>query len=85
MKKIFKYPLMTTDIQSLLIPVGAEILTVQVQGATPCIWALVNPELPEKQITVQTFGTGHHVDGEGKYIGTYQLEGGSLVFHVFIH
>lgn len=32
MKKIFKYPIKITDSQSFPMPVGANILTVQVQN-----------------------------------------------------
>lgn len=28
-------------------------------------------------------GTGHAADDIGDYIGTFQLNGGSLVFHLF--
>jgi len=34
--------------------------------------------------TFAIYGTGHkHEHVEGTYIGTFQLDGGSLVFHVF--
>lgn len=42
-KKIFKYQLETTDIQQVEMQQGAEILCIQTQNETPCIWALVEP------------------------------------------
>ena len=63
---------------------GAQVLCVQVQNATPCIWALVDIEAKKTLRTFATYGTGHqHESIPGRYVGTYQLEGGALVFHVF--
>ena len=42
MKTIWKYPLRIRDWVRLEMPRGAEILCVQVQGLTPCLWALVD-------------------------------------------
>jgi hypothetical protein len=86
-KRIYKYELAITDTQTIAMPEGAEILTVQAQRGTPCLWALVNPELPATERRIETFGTGHPVLSdtgvERRYVGTYQISGGSLVFHVF--
>jgi hypothetical protein len=84
-KRIYKYELAITDSQTVTMPEGAEILAVQVQRGAPCLWALVNPELRAVERHIETFGTGHPVDTgvERLYIGTYQISGGSLVFHVF--
>lgn len=81
MKRIYKYPLTVTDNQTVPMPKGAEILTVQVQGGTPCLWAMVDLREPEEDRRILTYGTGHIVDLEGRYIGTYQMS--ALVFHVF--
>lgn len=86
MKTIWKFELETTDRQKVEMPIGAKILTVQTQNETPCLWALVNPERKErKERYFEVFGTGHKIplDLSREYIGTYQLKGGSLVFHVF--
>jgi len=86
-KTILKFELETTDNQIIEMPVNAEILTVQTQNEVPCIWALVDPTKPKEKRFIEVFGTGHdvHYDmGVGRnYLGTYQLHGGSLVFHVF--
>lgn len=84
-KKIFKYQLENTDIQQVEIPIGAEILCIQNQNEKPCIWALVNPENNKTKRYFEIFGTGHNVpeNGNRKYIGTYQLSCGMLVFHCF--
>lgn len=93
-KVIWKYELAVTDLQTISMPPGAEILCVQTQNNKPCIWAMVQPMegVPPQQRTFQTVGTGHpmlevHELKTGarlrEYIGTYQLDKGILIFHLF--
>ena len=84
MKTIYKYPLIIDDYQTLEMPQGAEILTIQIQKRIPCIWALVNPKQPKQKRHIRIAGTGHSVNDKViEYIGTYQLYGGDIIFHVF--
>jgi hypothetical protein len=84
MKRVFKYSLAFEDINILEMPVGAEILCAQTQRDTPCIWALVDPFAPRTKRRFRVAGTGHPIEDAIKaYIGTVQIDGGSLVFHVF--
>jgi len=85
-KTIWKYELKIDDLQNVTMPIGAEILSVQMQNDTPCLWALVNPDEKETDArNIETFGTGHPVTYDmgvtRKFIDTYQTRG--LVFHVF--
>lgn len=75
-----------TDVQEVAMPLGAKPLCVQLQGDQLCMWALVDPREPPAQRTVRIAGTGHRRDdiSAEDYLGTYQLMGGSLVFHVFV-
>lgn len=91
-KKIYKYPLEVTDIQTIMIPIGAEILCVQVQNDVPCIWAKVDPQMSLTQRGFVMYGTGQPITQTNniqKYIGTFQIIGGRpvfpqhLVFHLF--
>lgn len=86
-KKIFKYQLETVDTQDVVMPKGAEVLTIQTQNEVPCIWALVNPDEETETRVFEIFGTGHDVycdmGVDRKYLGTYQLAGGALIFHAF--
>ena len=96
MRIIYKYPLEVKDYQVVTMPKNAQILTVQAQREKPCIWALVDtdnePEEryfrmagPEKRY-FRMAGTGHPIRLKDKllrYIGTFQLMGGDLIFHVF--
>jgi len=83
-KKIFKYELDITDSQVLMIPSGAEILTVQTQYETPKLWALCDPKRILESRIIYIFGTGNQIpEGNFKYISTFQMRDGRLVFHVF--
>lgn len=86
-QRIWKYELNITTGQNISMPKGAEILTVQTQNGKPCLWALVNPEAELETRFIELFGTGHPVlSGMGasrKYIATFQMNEGSLVFHAF--
>lgn len=85
MKTIHKHPIQTTDCQTIEIPFWCNLLTVQAQHGTPCIWAEVETTDTMSKLHIRTFGTGHEIPEDiGQYPGTYQLEGGSLVFHVYI-
>lgn len=83
MKVIYKYPLAITDVQSIEMPVRSEILCVQMQLDKPCIWAKVETDEPSDVKTIRIYGTGHPIDEDGQYIGTFQLQSEGLVFHVF--
>lgn len=85
---IYKYELELSDSQTIYMPKGAEILTVQVQDGRPVIWVLVAPSKgrAKEERMIETFGTGNPIESENierRYIGTYQMMGGSLIFHVF--
>jgi len=84
MISIWKFNLQTIDKQEVLMPVGAEILTVQIQNGEPCLWARVDTEQRVEMRRIAIHGTGHELpDTTGKYIGTYQMANATLIFHVF--
>jgi hypothetical protein len=83
MRRIFKYPLDITDVQFVNMAEPVEILSVQTQNGLPFVWALVDDEKPPVRVQFDTHGTGHPVTGSGKFLGTYQMNKGALVFHVF--
>jgi hypothetical protein len=82
---IFKYHLDTVDIQSIDMPLGAKILSLQTQNEIPCLWALVDTEAIIVKRTFRILGTGHQMFDNipCKYIGTYQLIKEGMVFHCF--
>lgn len=84
-REIWKYPLALQDTQHLIMPRGAELLAVQMQGEHLILWALANPHgIPVKR-AIAILGTGQRVSAESvsptQYIGTVQ-EGG-FVWHIF--
>ncbi len=85
MMTIWKFPIAVTDEQTVEMPADARILTVQVQHDQPCLWAIVDSDKPTEPRRIRIFGTGHDMGrGNGSvYIGSFQISGGSLVFHVF--
>jgi len=84
-KTVYKYAINSLGENLIKMPIGAEILTVQMQGKSCCIWALVDPlaEVEERNFTV--FGTGHEIEGSENmsYIGTFQMHDGALIWHLF--
>lgn len=84
MKKVFKYPVEVSDKFSLLLPMEARILAVQMQRDKPCLWALVDPNAPVETRNFRVAGTGNPIEEENlEYIGTFQMAGGNLVWHLF--
>lgn len=85
MKKVFKYPLEMRDVQQIELPSLSEILTVQAQHGEAMLWALVNPDITSTEMrSIRIAGTGRTLDEPHlKYISTFQIMGGSLVFHAF--
>lgn len=83
--RIWKWSLKVTDRQHLQLPAGAKVLTVQTQFGRPQLWALVDQRAEPEPRTFATYGTGNPMpDGDpGAYVGTYQIDDGALVFHVF--
>ncbi|TDH35699.1 hypothetical protein E2A64_10185 [Pseudohoeflea suaedae] len=80
---IYKYPFKIDDWVDVRMPVGAEILSLQVQDGVPTIWAKVAPHQQEATRRFVVLATGEtFVDALiGYYIGTIQLDG--FVWHIF--
>ncbi len=86
MQTIYKYKCPVDDEVTIQMPSGAKVLCVQVQHGEPCIWALVDRDVSEyfpRRFAWR--GTGHQAEGLNNrmYVGTIQLHGGALVFHLF--
>lgn len=82
--RVYKYPLPLGDWVSVYMPEGAEPLCVQVQHGQPCLWARATIGAPPIVHHFRIAGTGHDLGSNvGKHVGSFQLEGGALVFHVF--
>lgn len=86
MNTIWKFKFNTTDNLVIKMPKGSKVLSVQVQGEQPCMWALVDPDAKKENRKFRIFGTGHLVPSiveDLQFIATYQEQGGALVWHLF--
>jgi DNA-directed RNA polymerase subunit RPC12/RpoP len=82
-RKIFKYSLPIDDEIEIAMPEGSEIVAVQIQDGTPCLWAIVDTDAPLTTHRLCIRETGHIFKGnEGKYIGTFHYAN-DFVFHLF--
>lgn len=84
-RAIWKYKMPLEGKFSLDIPDGYLILDVQPQFDTPCMWAMVNPDAKKQKQDFVIIGTGNHfhMDFVGAHVGTFQMHGGALIWHVF--
>jgi hypothetical protein len=93
MHSVYKYPIPVEDEFTISMPTGAVVLTVQTQRRgqgglareEPNIWALVDPTAPHEPRHFRLAGTGHPIEEEelGRYVGTFLVRDGQLVFHVW--
>lgn len=84
MKTIFKYFLPVSIPFTLAMPQGATILVAQNQAEAVVIWAEVEASAPLTTRTFVTTMTGEPLPrGKKQFLGTVQLQGGALVFHVY--
>lgn len=81
--QIWKFQLPLQDEIALEMPENSKILSVQTQDEIPCIWANVEPSADKMIRHFKLRGTGFGTDDVGAYVGTFQLENGSFVFHLF--
>jgi len=88
MKTIWKFNLNIEDEQKVVMPKDAKILTAQMQKDTLCLWALVDTDITviDENRYIGIYGTGNPIpapENIKKYISTFQLHDGGLIFHIF--
>jgi hypothetical protein len=89
MKTIWKYLLKEDNDQSIDLPIGAKILSVQFQNDSLYLWAIVDDEADTERRVVAIIGTGQKCwCADWEYLGTVQIElkvqCDYLVWHIFI-
>lgn len=87
-RTIWKYELdPRSDVISLDVPNGAELLHVDSQHETICVWFELDPNDATEMRHFEIFGTGHLIREDMGinrcHIGTIQLKNGNLIFHVY--
>lgn len=82
---IYKYRIDGPDVD-LELPAGATLLALQMQNGDPHLWVLLDPEAPLVTRRFRTLPTGTlttPLPAGSTYVGTFQMAGGLLVFHLF--
>lgn len=81
---IWKQTLQPADVQVIMAPEGAEMLSAREQFDHICVWFRCDPSKPLRARKLAIVGTGNPApDGDGRFLGTASLRGGQLMFHVF--
>jgi hypothetical protein len=82
MKTIYKYIVTGLPLQNKIeMPKGASILSVNMQGADCCMWALVDTESETEEREFEIVGTGWELDDKLSYVGTCFAKDG-FVWHI---
>ena len=86
MKVIYKYPLALKDSQTIYLPFGSRILSVQTQNDILCLWCLVETNATNVELTLRIIGTGNKIEDVDnlRHLGTVQTVHNSFVWHVFV-
>lgn len=93
---VHKYPIQMNELFWLKLPAGAEVVHVDVQRGEPMMWIKVNTANCIRETLFGVFGTGHPIDAADPYfpddinpmfnaphLGSFMMNGGNLVFHLF--
>ncbi len=82
---VYKYKLKQKDLQSILMPEGAKIISAQIQFGNIVLWAYCNPLNYVENRVIEILTTGNEVPNEyfREFLGTVQFIGGDLIYHIF--
>lgn len=83
MQTVWKAVLEPMVVQSIEVPKGARMLSAHSQHEKICVWFLCDSDAPKENRWIAICGTGHQAPLDGIFLGTAQLHGGALQFHVF--
>jgi hypothetical protein len=86
MMTIYKYQFPIADSFTLLLPRGHRILSAEMQGDQPCLWALVDTDAPKVTENFRLIGTGHPIPEFDNgvplgHVATFQMP--PFVWHLF--
>ena len=85
MRQIHKFVIPVAEKFEFSMPTGATLLGIHEQGDRACLWALVDPNAPPRKRHFRVYGTGHDILNVHSlvFIGTFLLQEGTFVGHVF--
>lgn len=83
-ERILKYQLHEQPVQYIDLPNESIILTVQTQNNTLQLWARVSDSPFVQTRKIKIFLTGEeYIHSNLIYLGTCQIDNGSLIYHIF--
>lgn len=83
MKQIWKFPI-PSEGNTVTMPKGAQVLSVEAQGLEIMAWAVVDLDAPLVQHHFPVYGTGHLIEAQDDvlpFIGTVLID--PWVWHIF--
>lgn len=81
-REVWKYTMLPEAFQRVIIPRGAQFLSIQMQFEEIVLWALVDPDASRVTTAFELVGTGSgSVTPDARYLGTVQF--GYMVWHFF--
>ncbi len=80
---VHKFPVTVKDPLTLEMDANGRVLEFAEQNGRLYVWALVDPDATKEHREFQLASTGYPIRGNHRYVGTAQLHGGDLVFHLF--
>lgn len=85
MQKVFKYILPLTPLNSVTLPSGFKVLSVQVQHGNICMWVQLDPSAKSvlTQIAILSDGEAFPRGYDRCYAGTVISPDGADVYHIF--
>lgn len=83
---IHKHPVFLGDTFTIELPEGATFLSLQMQQGKPQMWFRVDDSRQSRRQVFGICGTGHEIPPQvsaAPFLGTFQMDGGAFVLHVF--
>jgi hypothetical protein len=82
-RRVWKFPLAYTPMSVLKVPRGGVPVHVAEQDGRPCVWIDVDTAAPQETRIFHIRGTGHPVPSDAHYVGSWFVDSGQLVFHLY--
>lgn len=86
MNRIYKYQFLSTGKQTLTMPLGSKIVSIQMQHHYITVWAIVDRDQPDESRYFWILDTGEQIfepSGETKLYYLATVQAGQMVWHVF--
>ena len=82
--RVYKYPILLTETQTIMVPGYRRLLSVQLQDDRICLWYEINEDHEnDTEIVLHIVPTGGDRDIEDDWHHLETIQMGSLVWHVY--